>query len=258
MLLFTGAVAGFLSGLFGIGGGICVVPLLAIAFNRLGFSIFAMHMAVSTSLAIMIFTTGSSFLAHRHQQKGGSIWPTYRQLSPGIVLGVILGAILAHAADAYVLRFVFALVVLLMAMKMVFVKPYSHRDALPALLWMCLVGFVIGLKSGMLGLGGGVIVIPFLVYFGVPMRQAVVVSSATSLTIASLGSVAFLLLGHGMQGLPQWSLGYIYLPAVLVVAPMSILFARVGAFYSYRLSAVLLKRGLCALMLVISAHMFLQ
>ncbi len=254
--LSIGAGAGLLSGLLGIGGGLLVVPSLAFIFmQQKVFPEMVMHQAIGTSLAIMIFTTARSLLAHL--QKKIEFWSIYRQLLPGVAVGVVLGSILAHFLHSSVLAIVFAIFVLVIGVKMLLASKVNPKRQLPHRKGMAGMGLVIGGKSGLLGIGGGALTIPFLTYCNVPMRQAVVVSVATGLTVAVIGTVIFTITGLTVASLPPFSFGYVYLPAVAAVAIGSVITAPIGAGLSHRLPVNLLKRIFGVFLLFVGVHMLL-
>lgn len=224
-----GAVAGILSGLLGIGGGIIVVPLLAFAFKSFHFSLNAiMHLAIGTSLAAMIVTTAASTLSHRYQ--GALIWPIYHTLAPGIIVGVLMGTLLAHYLPASILSFIFGLFVMFMAFYLSLNHQTQPQHTLPKPLSRFSIALLIGTKSGLLGIGGGVATVPFLTYYNVNMHDAVGISAACGLTIAIIGSITFALTGN------------IYWPAALCIALISPWFAILGTKLSYRLPILFLRR----------------
>lgn len=256
MYILLGAFAGTMSGMLGIGGGVIVVPGLAWLFGLQHFPHnLIMHMAAGTSLAVMIGTTLRALYAHRrHKTK---FWHIYRRLLPGVIIGVILGAILAHYLHSYVIALIFATFILLISLHMLFGTQVNPRRNLPGSVGMWGAGLVVGGKSGLLGVGGGSVMVPFLLFCNVEMRTAMVVSIATSLTVAMVGTVAVGLTGMYAQGLPAWSLGYIYWPAWIAVVVGSILFAPLGAALSYRISVPLLRRIFAVFLLLVSLHLFI-
>lgn len=250
----TGALAGTLSGLLGIGGGLLVVPALAFIYQHQHFNNRdIMQMAAGTSLAIMVITTSRSLLSHLHHKI--EFWPVYSQLLPGVIVGTILGVSLAHFVHSNVLRIIFGIFVILVALKMFFLKSVNAQRQLPRKSAMASIGAIIGGKSGLLGVGGGALTVPFLTYCNVPMRQAVVISIATGMTVAAIGAVGYAIVGHGVIGRPDWSTGYIYWPAWLGVAAGSVLFAPLGARLSHVMPVPLLKKLFGVLLVVIGVKM---
>lgn len=252
--LLIGIVAGTFSGLLGIGGGLIVVPALALVFKLASMpSNIIMHMAAGTSLAAMVVSSFSSMRAHyRH---GINIWIVYKRLFLGILLGTISGVILASFLRSEILQIIFGLIVIIVAFLMLLnFQPAPHRR-LPGFLGLSLVTFLIGIKSGLLGLGGGIITVPFLLYCNVPIRQAIGTSTAVSFTIALVGTVTFILTGVFVADLPHWSTGYIYWPAVLGIGIVSPFFATLGAALSHRLPVGILRRIFAVFLLVIGIRM---
>ena len=208
LYFILGAFAGTLSGLLGIGGGVVIVPGLAYLFSLQPFPQgLIMHMAAGTSLAVIAMGTLRALYAHRRYKV--KFFGIYRRLVPGIVVGVVLGVWLAHCLDGRVIRIIFGVFLTLIALRMFFVKKISIHRQLPGKVGMTSVGFLIGGKSGLLGIGGGAITTPFLTYCNVSMREAVMVAIAVSLTVSTVGAVMVGIVGSFSQGLPAWSTGYI-------------------------------------------------
>ncbi len=240
--LGLGAFAGTVAGLLGVGGGLIIVPVLAIVFAQQGVSAeHLMHLAVGTSLATIVPTSISSVAAHH--RRGAVLWEVFRRLLPGIVVGAIAGALLAKFLNTAVLRTTFGVFELLVAAQLALdVKPAPHRD-LPGPPAMAAAGTVIGSVSAVLGIGGGTLTVPFLVWCNTEVRKAVATSSACGLPIAVAGGVGFVLTGWGVTGtLPPLSLGFVYLPALLGISVASVLFAPLGARLAHWLAPQILKR----------------
>lgn len=254
--LALGAFAGTLAGMLGVGGGLVIVPVLAWVFIGFGFDgSVIMHLAVGTSLATIVFTSISSVRAHH--QRGAVQWPAVWRLLPGIVFGVFVGALFAEKMPTTALRYFFGVFELLVAAQMGFsLLPEAHRD-LPGRLGMGVAGSVIGGVSAIVGIGGGTLTVPFLLWCGVAMRQAVATSAACGLPIAVAGAVAFAWTGSGNAALPEQSLGYLYLPALLGVAASSILFAPAGAWLAHSLPTAVLKRFFAVFLAVLGGKMLL-
>lgn len=252
--ILLGMIAGTLSGLFGIGGGLIVVPVLSYLYKIQGFNpAINMHMAVGTSLAIIIITSIRSLFSHmKHKIE---FWSLYRQLFIGVILGTIGGVVLAHYLHSNVIKIIFGVFVLLMSIRMIFFKKTNPKRHLPNKPIMNGAGFIIGAKSGLLGLGGGALTIPFLTYCNVGMRRAVIVSVATSLTVGFVGSLTGILVSFDLPNLPKYSTGYIYWPACLCVAIGSVLFAPVGTMLSHRLPVAILKRFFGIFLVFVGVHM---
>lgn len=252
--LILGAVAGFFAGLFGIGGGVIIVPALALLFSAHGFdSELVMIMSVATSLATIIFTSVSSVNAHH--RLGSVLWDNVFGLGPGIMLGAVFGAVVADVFAAELLRTFFTVYLIYVAGQLALqVKPkpgrLKHSKSLDNS-----AAVIIGLLSAILGIGGGTLVVPFLVYFQTPMRNAVAVSSACGLPIAVAGTLSYALLGWDALHRPDWSLGYIYLPSFFGIVLTSIFTAPIGAGLANKIPAQQLKRYFSVLLLVMAAKL---
>ncbi|MBS0358393.1 MAG: sulfite exporter TauE/SafE family protein [Proteobacteria bacterium] len=256
MLLYiaTGIFGGFLAGLLGLGGGVVVVIALDWIFTQTGMPAnHIMHMAVATSLAVMILTTQSSV---RHHQKAGNInWELYRQLIPGIVIGTIVGVIVASFLDNSVMRTFFGICIFLIALKMLFIVKVPPSRQLPGRVGIYSVSSLIGAQSGFLGLGGGIILIPFLAHCNVPLRQTIGMSAICSLTVALIATMSSISVSWNVSDLPAWSTGFIYWPAVAAIALPSVLLVPFGAWCSNRLPVNLLQRVFAVFLLCSGIHM---
>lgn len=256
LYLAAGTAAGILSGLFGLGGGVIIVPVLLLLFGLQGIpESVSMHMAVASSLAVIVTTSIASLRAHA--RRGGVRWELTLALTPGIVVGALGGALLAAWISGEALRIIFALFLVAVALRMGFAGEIRSSLALPGRAALGLAGTGIGLLSALVGIGGGSLTVPFLAKCGVAMREAVGTSAACGLPIALAGAVGFVLSGWNHPELPAWTSGYVFWPAVLAVATTSSLLAPVGAMLAYRLPADLLRRlfavllGLMAIRLLI-------
>lgn len=256
LYLLLGAFAGTLAGLLGVGGGLVIVPALMFVFRGQGFvEAFVVHLAVGTSLATIVFTSISSIRAHH--RRGAVLWPVVRQLTPGIVVGSLIGAAIADAMPAAVLRTVFGVFELAVAAEMAFGRKPSPHRRLPALPGMFAVGSVFGGLSAIIGIGGGTLTVPFLIWCNVAMRNAVATSAACGLPIAVAGTAGFVLTGWGEPGLPEWSTGYVYWPALLVIALATVVFAPLGARLAHTLPAATLKRFFAVFLAFLGVRMLI-
>jgi len=249
-----GAFAGVLAGLLGVGGGLVIVPVLAMLFYQAGFSpAVIMHLAIGTSLASIVLTSLSSVWAHH--RRGAVRWALFATLAPGIVLGALLGALVAHHLPSDKLRTVFGLFELVVALQMgMNLRPPAQRG-LPGRLGMGLAGGVIGTVSAVVGIGGGTMTVPFLQWCNVPMRQAVATSAACGLPIAVAGAAGFVVTGWREGALPSGSSGYLYWPAFWGIVSASVLFAPLGARLAHRLPAAALKRFFALFLLLLASRM---
>ncbi|WP_148861804.1 sulfite exporter TauE/SafE family protein [Marinobacter fonticola] len=255
LYMALGAFAGVLAGLFGIGGGLIIVPVLIFSFGFQGISAdVAAHLAVGTSLATIVFTSISSIRSHH--QRGGVLWPVFRPMMPGIVAGAVLGACTAALLSGEMLQLFIGIFVIAVACIMLFnIKPSPGRGV-PGRAGLMAAGGGVGWASAIFGIGGGTLTVPFLSWCNVRMQQAVGTSAACGLPIAVAGAVANIGTGWDAPALPPYSLGFIYLPAFAGIVLTSVLFARVGAALAHRLDAALLKR-IFALFLLLMGIRFL-
>lgn len=256
MYLVLGACSGVLAGLFGIGGGLIIVPVLVFSFAAQGVSQAVLtHLAVGTSLAAILFTSINSVLAHH--KKGAVLWPLVLWLAGGILIGSALGGVTASLIPGEDLQQIIGVFAILMAFQMWFgwrPKGDPKPVAKPTLVG---AGGLIGWASAIFGIGGGSLMVPFLTWKGVEMKQAVATSAACGLPIALSGALTFMVTGYGQTGLPENSLGYVYLPALVGIAATSMFSARVGARLAHRLDSRLLKKLFAVLLLFVGSSFLL-
>ncbi|WP_394752025.1 sulfite exporter TauE/SafE family protein [Crenothrix sp.] len=247
--LLLGTVSGVSAGLFGIGGGLIIVPVLVILFTQQNFAAdLVMIMSVATSLATIIFTSISSVWAHH--RLSAVAWDKVLRLGPGIIIGSVLGAIVADQMPKELLRLVFVVYLLYAAITMALAsKPKPSRKT-SSVYTDSIAGIITGCLSAILGIGGGTLIVPFLVYFQMPMRNAVAVASACGLPIAVASTVSYILLGKSALSLPEWSIGYVYLPAFLGIVLTSVFTAPLGAKLANKIPAQQLKRYFSVLLFV--------
>ncbi len=252
--LAVGLVAGFVAGLLGVGGGLVLVPVLSWIYAHEGFPPeYNIHMALGTSLATIVLTSLSSLRAHHGH--GAVRWQVVRQITPGIVLGTLAGAIAAAWLPDTGLRVFFTVFLLYAATQMLFgFRPQPHRG-LPGRPGMTLAGGVIGTVSSWVGIGGGTLSVPFMTWCNVRLHEAIGTSAAIGLPIAVAGSLGYALSGQAASGLPEWSLGFVYLPAFAAIAAMSVVSAPWGARLAHRLPVARLKRIFAALLYLLAARM---
>lgn len=255
LYLALGASAGLLAGLFGVGGGLIIVPVLVFSFTLQGFdSSVLTHLAVGTSLATIIFTTILSVRAHH--RAGAVNWKVFAWMTVGILIGAGLGSVTASFIAGPDLQKIIGVFAIVVAIKMALdFKPKVGRG-LPGKPALAMAGIIIGWASAIFGIGGGSITVPFLTWRSLTMQQAVATSSACGFPTAVVGTISFMILGWHDPVLPEHSLGFIYLPAVIGIALTSMFFAPVGAKLAHKLSPRILKL-LFALMLVVVGLDFL-
>jgi uncharacterized protein len=254
MYLAAGLLAGVLAGLLGVGGGLVIVPMLVFLFTRDAVHPdHIMHLALGTSLASIMFTSISSFMSHH--RRGAVNWTIVRNITPGILAGTFFGAFVASRLSTEFLKAFFCLFLLSVATQMLFDKKPEASRQLPAILGMSGAGSFIGLVSALVGIGGGSLSVPFMIWCNIPLRQAVGTSAAIGFPIAVAGAMGYVLNSSGETGLPAYSLGYIYLPALLAIVCASVLTAPLGAGMAHALPVDKLKRLFALFLYLVAVRM---
>lgn len=257
LYLLLGACAGVLAGLFGVGGGIIIVPVLVFSFTLQGFDPTVLtHLAVGTSLATIIFTSINAIRAHHKMQ--AVRWPIVGWMTIGILVGAGIGAFTASLIQGPNLQKIIGTFAVLVALQMALdLKPKASRG-IPGKFALGVAGTVIGWASAIFGIGGGSLTVPFLTWRSLPMQQAVATSSATGLPIAIFSAISFMVLGWHDPALPAHSFGFVYLPALAGIAITSMFFAKFGARLAHKLSPRLLKRLFAALLFSVGLSFLLS
>jgi hypothetical protein len=248
-----GAAAGLISGLFGLGGGVIIVPILIFAFDAQGISPqISTHLAIATSLACIIVISFSSI--YTHQQKGAICWSLVRWITPGIIIGTLVGSLLAVSLSGFLLQLAFGIFLILVATQMLFYKTVTVDRSQPEKITLILAGSGIGAISALFGIGGGSLTVPFLTRTGTKMHQAVGSAAACGLPIAMVAAIIYGSADITGKHLPDPSLGYIYLPAWLGIVVASMPSARAGALMAHRLNERFLKQSFALLLLVVGTR----
>ena len=254
-LAALGLVTGFLAGLLGIGGGMIMVPFISAILSGRGVEPgLAVKMAIATSMATIIFTSVSSVRAHH--KKGVVRWDIVKALAPGIVLGAMVASLgvfaLLKGASLY---FVFAAFVAFSGSQMFLDKKPSPTRQLPGTAGLLGAGGVIGALSGLVGAGGGFVSVPFMTWCNVAIHNAVATSAALGFPIALANVVGYVIAGQGLQGVPPYSFGYLWLPALVVIASCSVLMAPLGARAAHALPVKKLKRAFAVVLFTLAIYM---
>ena len=253
--LLIGAIAGFTAGLFGVGGGLIIVPILYVVFTHLNYDpSVIMHMAVGTSLATIIVTSISSVSAHH--KKGAVLWSVVRNLAPGLVVGAFLGAGIADLLSGQGLQLLIGFFALWVAFKMfaganAVIDPPKH---LPSTGVQVLAGGGIGVASAIFGIGGGSLTVPFLNKCGVVMQKSVATSAACGLPIALAGALGFMWFGHAAHIEVPNTIGYIHIYAFIGISVMSFITAKFGAKVAHILSPAMLKKCFSGLLTTVGLY----
>ncbi len=254
-LAALGLFTGFLAGLLGIGGGMLLVPFISAMLTARGVAPgLAVKMAIATSMATIIFTSISSVRAHH--KKGAVRWDIVKGLAPGIVLGAMAASLgvfaLLKGAGLY---FVFAAFVAFSGSQMLLDKKPAPTRQLPGVPGLLGAGGVIGFLSGLVGAGGGFVSVPFMTWCNVAIHNAVATSAALGFPIALANVVGYIIAGQQLQGLPPYAFGYLWLPALVVIACCSVLMAPLGAKVAHAWPVKKLKRAFSVVLFSLAAYM---
>ena len=254
LYLATGVFAGFLAGLLGVGGGLVIVPVLVFIFTAQHFPPEqVMHIALGTSLASIMFTSVSSLRAHHAH--GAVNWAVVRGITPGIIAGTLGGTVVAAQLSTAFLKVFFVVFLYYVATQMVLnIKPKPTRE-LPGRAGMFGVGSVIGAVSSLVGIGGGTLSVPFMTWCNVKLHQAIGTSAAIGFPIAAAGAAGYIANGWMRDALPAYSLGFVYLPALVGLVAASVLTAPYGARLAHRLPVARLKKIFALLLYALGTRM---
>jgi uncharacterized membrane protein YfcA len=254
--LGLGVVVGVLAGLLGVGGGLIIVPMVVFTLTWQGVpSEFLMHLALGTSLASIIFTSVSSFWAHH--KRGAVHWTVVRRIVLGILLGTFLGSCLAAQMSTNLLKGVFVVFLYYMGFQMLTNQKPKPTRALPGPVGMFAVGNGIGAVSALVGIGGGSLSVPFMVWCNMTVHDAIGTSAAIGFPIAVAGTVGYIVNGLNVPGLPAYSLGYVYLPALAGIVAASVFTAPLGVRLAHSLPVAKLKRVFALLLFGMGTKMLI-
>ncbi len=254
--LCVGAVAGVLAGLLGVGGGLVIVPLVTYSFILQGIESDVTHkIALATSLASIMFTSVSSFMAHHRNQ--AVIWSIFKTITPGILIGTFLGTKLVTIIPETPLKIFFILFLYYSATQMFLnIKPKASRH-IPGPVGNSTAGGVIGIVSSLVGIGGGTLSVPYMTWCNIPIHKAIGTSAAIGFPIAVAGALGNIINGWGLSDVP-YSLGLIYIPALIGIAAASVCTAPFGARLAHKLPIGRLKRIFACLLIIVASQMVYQ
>lgn len=254
--LGVGVVVGVLAGLLGVGGGLIIVPMVVFTLTWQGVpSQHLMHLALGTSMASIIFTSVSSFWAHH--QRGAVHWLVVRRIVLGILVGTFLGSCLASRMSTNLLKGIFVVFLYYMGFQLLANKKPRPARGLPGPLGMFGVGSGIGAVSSLVGIGGGLLSVPFMVWCNLTVHDAIGTSAAIGFPIAIAGTIGYIVNGLQVPGLPPYSLGYVYLPALAGIVAASVLTAPLGARLAHSLPVEKLKRVFALFIFVMGIKMLI-
>ncbi|MBI2311605.1 MAG: sulfite exporter TauE/SafE family protein [Betaproteobacteria bacterium] len=252
--LATGAFVGFFAGLLGIGGGLSMVPILVFLFGAQDFPAnHVMHLALGTAMTTIVFTAVSSLRAHHAHQ--AVRWDIVRAMTPGIVAGTLLGTALVGSLPSRWVALIFTAFVFYASARMWRSTRTRPTRPLPGKAGMSVAGGIIGGVSSLLAAGGAFMTVPFLTLCNVPMHHAIGTSAAVGLPIAIAGAVGYVLNGYRVETLPAWSLGFVYLPALLGIVAASVLTAPVGAKVAHKTEVGVLRKIFAVFLFVLAGKM---
>jgi len=256
--LLTGVVSGVLAGLLGIGGGLIIVPALVYLLPLANIAPqHIMHLAVGTSLAVVIVTAISS--ASAHHKRGTVNWTLWRSLSPGLIAGTATGAFIADHLSGHSLRIFFIVFELLVAVQLVLGKQAQPADRMPPFYITLVAAYLIGIVCAFAGVGGGIMIVPLLIWMKLTIKQAVSTSAACGVPIAVAGTIGYMLTGLDVPGtLPTWTTGFVYWPAFIGISVMSVLFAPYGAKIAHALPSKILRQVFASFLVFLALLMFLK
>lgn len=257
IFLVLGLVVGFMAGLLGIGGGGIMVPVLTTVFLSQGMSPDkVVHLALGSSMASIILTSIASLRAHH--AKGAVIWSVVKKMSPGVVLGAFLGTFLAAYLSTQYLAIFFAVFMGYVAVQMFVNKQPTPCRRLPGILGMSAASTGIGIVSALVAIGGGSLTVPFLAWSNINIKTAIGTSAAIGFPIAVAGALGYLINGWSLTIDEQYTVGFVYVPAVAAISVLSYFTAPLGARLAHRLPVALLKKIFSILLVALSVKMLIS
>ncbi|MGE0197775.1 MAG: sulfite exporter TauE/SafE family protein [Simkaniaceae bacterium] len=252
-----GVLAGILSGLLGIGGGIVTIPCLLLVFAHSDIPPQAyMHLAIGTSLAAMVFTTLSG--SYTHYKKEAVLFEIVKPMALGVIVGSFLGALITRILPSHFLQIFFGAFECVLGIRFLLPeKPITKHHPLPKFWGLSTIALGVSIFSTMMGVGGGLINVPILSYFHVPVKKAIGTSSALSFLISLCGAISFLLLGVHASKAPD-SVGFLYLPAFIIISIISFFVAPYGAKWAHSLPTTILKKVFGGILILAGLSMILN
>jgi len=255
--LLLGSLVGFMAGLFGIGGGGIMVPVLTSIFLLQGVPLEkVIHLALGTSMASIIFTSISSFRAHH--AKNAVLWHIVRGMSIGILLGTFLSTYVATVANTLFLAIFFSIFMAYASFQMFRNKTKTSKETISKSKDLFIAGNVIGSVSALVSIGGGSVTIPFLVWKNIDLKKAIGTSAAIGLPISIAGTLGYIINGWANTSMESYTIGYVYLPAVVLISVMSFIVAPYGVKMAHHLPIGILKKLFGVLLLILSVKMLIS
>lgn len=257
-LLAAGVVAGLIAGLLGVGGGIVMVPAMALAFQIMGYDPGVYHhVAVGTSLAVIIATGTTS--ARAHMKRDAVMMDVVKLWGPFIVLASLAGGLMARMYSGDVLRIIFGVIAIFVALNVVLpIQQRMMAQLSGSALTHRIVAAIVGYVSALMGIGGGSLSVPTLAAFGNPMHKAVGTGAALGVLLAVPGALGFVVSGWDVAGRPPFSLGYVNVPALILIGVVAASVAPLGAALAHRLDQKQLKLAFAVFLLIVGGRMIYQ
>ena len=257
LYLLLGTFSGILAGLFGIGGGIIIIPSFFYIFTLLGFPEESLsQMVIATSLGVIVFSSLASTYSH-HIRKA-VIWNIIKVIAPSICVGSALGAVTASYIASSTLQGLVAIFLIAVAVQMALQLPPPNQNPRTNIVGPIIVGSGIGWLSGIFGIGGGVFSVPYFYHRGLQMTQAIGSSAACGIPIAISGSISYMIVGNDLLNLPAYSLGYVYLPGAVLVGLASIITAQIGVKAAHRINQKKLRVAFALLVMIMGLNLLLR
>ena len=258
ILIFAslGILAGVLAGMFGIGGGLIIVPVLIGTFVNLSFeSEIIVHLAIGTSIACIIFTGFSS--ASAHNNRNSIDFSYFKPVATGIIFGAIAGALFAVQIDGIVLKLSIGIFIFLAGLQILFGIELFSKPIRPNKSKSIFAGSIIGFLSSILGIGGGTFSVPYFKAYGLSMKTSIGTSAACGVPIAIFGSLGYVIAGINIESLPIYSFGYVYIPALIGISITGVFGAKYGAMLAHYFSQETLKNIMAGWFFIVSIYMIL-
>jgi uncharacterized membrane protein YfcA len=257
LYFLLGTFSGVLAGLFGIGGGIIIIPTFFYIFSYLGFSEEILsHMVLGSSLGVIVFSSLSSTFSHN--SKGAVDWRLIKLVAPSIIIGSGLGGLTAGYLESSTLQGLVALFLVVASIQLIFEFPPPPQNPRTNLIGPIVAGGGIGWLSGVFGIGGGIFSVPYLYHRGLKMMNAIGTSAACGIPIAFAGSISYIIIGYENTNLPDHSIGFIYLPATIIVGLMSSLTAKYGVNIAHRMKQKKLRIGFALLVMIMALNLLMR
>jgi uncharacterized membrane protein YfcA len=252
--LAIGAGVGFLAGMLGIGGGALQIPLLVWLFEAQGLPRdHVVHLAVGTGMATIVFTSLSS--ARAHAARGAVRWDIVKSMTPGILAGGLVGSLIASSIPRFVFAVLFVVTVYAAGLNMLFERKPNPTRTLPGPAGVFAAGATISGVSAFAAVGGAFMSVPFMMWCNVPMIHAIGTAAAIGFPIAVAGTIGYVAGGWGVVGLPPWSAGYVYGPALAGVTIASMAVAPLGVMVAHRTPTRVLRKVFAVLFFVLATRM---